>query len=493
MYRTGSLTNGQNGKQTRTPQLPSDDIRYDEKVAEVIAEAQKNGRKAVLSVSIPFSNIDPLAVLEMLGKPDELQYYWEHPDDRLAIASGETLHQLSTSGPNRFENMSALIENEKQYVHEYSALRHSLAGVHFLGGFSFSDDESNPDWKQFGGSTFVLPRWTFIRDGELCLLTINAEAEPGISPAELRQSVEERIHQTSKILIDSSHEALERSRKKANARAHIIEEPKSLNRWIQNIEAAKSLIRSNELEKIVLSRRIRLHIEGENQPTRVLNRLRHEYPSCYTFMMRPKGRTAFVGSTPERLLSVRSSYILTEGLAGSISRGKSATEDSILEKNLLASKKDLEEHRLVVDAIKKRLQAFSAQVKHAEQPGVKKFTNVQHLYTPISAWMEGDYNPFSILKSLHPTPAVGGVPVERAISHIPRLELYERGWYAAPFGWLNSKGRGEFVVAIRSGLIMDDEALFYAGCGIVKDSDPKAEWEETKLKLIPMLSAINHA
>lgn len=493
MYRTGSFTNAQNGKRERLPYIPADDIQFEQKAVAALAKARENGRNAVLSVSIPFTNIDPLAVLEMLGKQDELQYYWEHPEDRLAIAAGETLHQLSTSGPNRFENMSALIEKEKQYIQEYSSLRHSLAGVHFLGGFSFSDDDSNPDWKQFGGSTFMVPRWIFIRDGELCMLTINIEVDKKTTSEELRNSVERRIRHTSGILVDSTHEALERSRRKSAATAHIIEEPESLQRWIDNIETAKSLISSDELKKIVLSRRIRLQMKGEQQPTRVLNQLRREYPSCYTFMMRPKGDTAFVGSTPERLLSFRSGYILTEGLAGSISRGKSATEDSILEKNLLASKKDLEEHRLVVDAIKKRLLIFSSQVKHATQPGVKKFTNVQHLYTPISAWIENDYNPFAILKSLHPTPAVGGVPVERAISHIPRLELYERGWYAAPFGWLNSKGRGEFVVAIRSGLIKEKEALFYAGCGIVQDSDPKAEWEETKLKLIPMLSAINHA
>lgn len=493
MYRSGPLTNRKNGKQSRLPQFPADNHQFNEKAAAALAKAHENGRNAVFSVSIPFTNIDPLAALEMLGKSGELQYYWEHPEDRLAIAAGETLRQLSTSGPNRFENVSALIDKEKQYIVEHSTLRHSLAGVHFLGGFSFSDDDCNPDWQQFGGSTFVIPRWTFIRDGELYVLTINAEVSRKTTVSSLRDAIRDKVAAISHTLIDSTHEALERSRKKSAGTAHIIEEPESLDRWIQNIESAKALIDANELKKIVLSRRIRLSMKGEQQPTRVLNQLRHEYPSCYTFMIRPKGTTAFLGSTPERLLSVRSNYILTEGLAGSISRGKSATEDSILEKNLLASQKDMEEHRLVVDAIKKRLMQFSSQVKHASRPGVKKFTNVQHLYTPISAWMEQDYNPFTILKSLHPTPAVGGVPVDRAIGHIPKLELYERGWYAAPFGWLNSKGRGEFVVAIRSGLIKDEEALFYAGCGIVQDSDPKAEWEETKLKLIPMLSAINHA
>jgi menaquinone-specific isochorismate synthase len=77
--------------------------------------------------------------------------------------------------------------------------------------------------------------------------------------------------------------------------------------------------------------------------------------------------------------------------------------------------------------------------------------------------------------------------------YISKLEHFDRGWYAAPIGWINANGEGEFVVAIRSGLIKSNEVRFFAGCGIVEDSNPQKEWDETNLKFIPMLTALEHA
>ena len=100
---------------------------------------------------------------------------------------------------------------------------------------------------------------------------------------------------------------------------------------------------------------------------------------------------------------------------------------------------------------------------------------------------------FKIAKALHPTPAVGGFPRDEAVPYISTFEDFNRGWYASPIGWINANGDGEFVVAIRSGLIKKDEVNFFAGCGIVEGSDPLKEWEETNLKFIPMLSALEYA
>lgn len=468
---------------------------FSEQAEIALAKAKAIHQNTVFSVTIAFERIDPLAVLEILAETDQFQYYWEHPEEKLALAAGRAIYKISpkaTNGTDRFEAVSKEIRQFCERVSEYSSFRHSLAGVHFLGGFSFFGKQTSDQWKNFGEADFIVPEWTFIRDGELSLLTINLIIKPEYDAESIESCIRTKTEKITSQLKHSTSQNQNAGDHKKSDQPHIIEEPHSLRKWIKNVEAAKDHIESGELSKIVLSRMVRVSISGRQQPTRVLNQLRKEYPSCYTFMMRPEGKTAFVGSTPERLLSIRSNYILTEGLAGSISRGQSATEDAILEKKLLNSGKDLEEHRLVVDAIEERLREFSNEINYPEKPGIKKFTNVQHLYTPISAWTNNKYNPFTILKSLHPTPAVGGVPAREAVGLIPEYELYDRGWYAAPFGWLNSKGRGEFVVAIRSGLIREHEALFYAGCGIVQDSDPVSEWEETKLKLIPMLTAINH-
>jgi menaquinone-specific isochorismate synthase len=95
-----------------------------------------------------------------------------------------------------------------------------------------------------------------------------------------------------------------------------------------------------------------------------------------------------------------------------------------------------------------------------------------------------------MVERLHPTPALGGFPKEKAIEKIRELEPMHRGWYAAPVGWIDHEDNGEFVVAIRSGLIEGNRAALFAGCGIVEESDPESEYFETKMKLKPMLSAL---
>jgi menaquinone-specific isochorismate synthase len=457
-----------------------------------VINAQQNNEFSILSVTIPFEQLDPLAVLEILGNKDTFQYFWEYPEEKLAIAASRNILKLRADGDSRFNTISDAITHWKKRIFEHSSFGHSLAGVHFLGGFSFFDQVTEPEWQRFGAACFVVPEWTFIRDGELSLLTVNVASHPGTEADALQELVQTQFYAIHSKLLQLTKSKNGCPTSASNVQTRVEEDKLAFEQWTQSINEAQKNINSGVYDKIVLSRKIKVELDRDIEPTRVLNHLRREYPSCYTFLFRPDGKTSFIGSTPERLLSIRSNYILTEGLAGSISRGKTATEDTILEKQLLHSSKDLEEHAYVIRAIENRLALFSDEVNYPAKPGIKKFTNVQHLYTPISAWMNQDYDPFQILDKLHPTPAVGGFPTLEAIDHIPDLEFYDRGWYAGPVGWINSKGRGEFVVAIRSGLIEEKQAYFYAGCGIVEHSDASSEWDETKLKFIPMLTAINH-
>ncbi len=461
------------------------------KAIETSASAHRN---SVVSLTVSFENTDPLAVLEILGNADLFRYYWEHPEDKLAISAGESICSLQAGEKDRFSHMSHLVVDYKTRIFEYSSFDHSLAGVHFLGGFSFFDSvSSNAPWSNFGTSRFVIPRWTFIRDGELSLMTINQKInEHADADSVCAQILSEADFYSSTIESKTKNSTLNGH---TNVRhdINIIEDDQARSVWIENINRAKRLISGSAFKKIVLSRRIDLETSGMLSPTAMLNYLRKEYPSCYSFMFQTEDSSCFIGSSPEKLISIRKTHVLTEGLAGSISRGNSATQDTILEKKLLSSAKDLEEHNYVVDAIKERLSRFSSKVNLPHKPGIKKFTNVQHLYSPISATIDEHLDPFLILENLHPTPAVGGFPANAAVPFIRNLESYDRGWYASPIGWLNSKGRGEFIVAIRSGVLSKKSAAFYAGCGIVEDSDPELEWDETKLKLIPMLSAANHA
>src|SRR5699024_2973901 len=146
---------------------------------------------------------------------------------------------------------------------------------------------------------------------------------------------------------------------------------------------------------------------------------------------------------------------------------------SDLANNLNGSNKNRAEHGFVVQDIRQRLEPLTNTIKHGLQPQIKKLSNVQHLHTPIRAHLADGISPLQAVEHLHPTPAVGGFPREKAMHYIQQLERFERGWYAGPVGWMTPSGSGEFSVAIRSGLLCEEEAHFFAGCGIVADSDPK--------------------
>ncbi|KJD52239.1 isochorismate synthase, partial [Bacillus amyloliquefaciens] len=182
--------------------------------------------------------------------------------------------------------------------------------------------------------------------------------------------------------------------------------------------------------------------------------------------------------------------VLSTCLAGSIKRGESEQEDRMLGLELLNDEKNLIEHDIVVNMIHQALLSNCSNIKKPAKPGLYKTKNVQHLYTPIVGKMNAESSLFDLIEKLHPTPALGGAPQQKAIEVIRVLEPMSRGWYAAPAGWIDMSGNGEFAVAIRSGLIDSKEARIFAGCGVVADSDPHMEYEETQIKMKPMLSAL---
>jgi menaquinone-specific isochorismate synthase len=121
---------------------------------------------------------------------------------------------------------------------------------------------------------------------------------------------------------------------------------------------------------------------------------------------------------------------------------------------------------------------------------IRKLANVQHLRTPIRATLSEERHVLDLVEALHPTPAVGGLPPELALETIRETEVFDRGWYAAPVGWIDGDGDGSFAVAIRSALARERTATLFAGAGIVDDSDPDEEWDELQLKYRPILDEL---
>ncbi|MCC5906691.1 MAG: isochorismate synthase [Balneolaceae bacterium] len=441
----------------------------------------------LLSITLPIAGIDPLAALEIHHQYKE-KFYWSHPEQSISISAAGKVRELKATGSSRFKEISRQTLALKNEIQAYTALDHSMAGPLFLGGYSFNDHNIGSVWNKFGAARFVLPEWMLVEIGNLHLLTLTIQKN-GRSADDIYQEVISRITDFLNLAGHLNHTAVE----KTFARNILctLQSPEDRELWHIKVEKAKKLIQDKKFEKIVIARSVSLQSKCKLQPTVLAHLLRETYPACYNFLIQIDPETSFIGATPERLASFNNGVMLTEGLAGSISRGRSAMEDASLAHSLLKSDKDREEHQFVVQAIGDSLERFSDRVEHPRQPQIKKLQNVQHLFTPIKAKIKKGIQIHQLLQELHPTPAVGGYPRDLAVPFIQEIEQIDRGWYSAPVGWFNLNGSGEFAVAIRSALLHKNRAELYAGCGIVADSDPEKEWKETLLKFTPLMDALN--
>jgi menaquinone-specific isochorismate synthase len=466
-------------------------------------EANKqSGIRKFLSLCMPVEISDPLAVLEFIDRNSAFNYYWERPDERFSLVAQGCVEDFKTHGIQRFENVQQWVQEIKKNHYRASMVRHRLANLGMFGGFSFFDKTAGSEWEGFDGARFIVPEWSIVKDGLLRLLIVN------IAVTEDAFNSLDELKTKAKHLITSIFEMIEAHRKQMRAFKEedvalseedlqpipeIKDDAQDKERWKTQIEHAKEMIGQGYFEKIVLAKKVEIQREKPIRLTRVANTLRRTYPECATYFIQFNQQKALIGSTPEILASFKPSYILTEALAGTTKRGRSASEDAMYEQKLLESTKDLEEHQYVVDAIKLQLSRFVHQVDVAQTPTIKKLHNVQHLYTPITAWKDRPVNITGVIHAMHPTPAVGGSPNGKAVKYIQQFENFERGWYAAPVGWMNLSDEADFHVAIRSARIDGTQASLYAGCGIVADSDAEMEWKEANLKLLPILSALRDA
>ncbi len=441
----------------------------------------------LVSITLPIAGIDPLAALELNPQYQE-KFYWAQPDHSISISAAGKVRELKATGIDRFKNISQETLKLKDQIQAYTAIEHSMAGPLFLGGYSFSDHNIGTAWKPFGAARFVLSEWMLVEIGHLHLLTLTIEKKDRTAD-QIYQDVISRITDFLNIAGRLSHSVSD-NRTKPNILC-TLQSANDHEKWIRNVKSAKELIHQNKFEKIVLARSASVESKCKLEPTILAHHLREKYPACYNFLIQKDEDTSFIGATPERLASFKNGTILTEGLAGSISRGRSAIEDASLAHSLMQSQKNRDEHQFVVQAIDKSLKPYSLSIDRPGKPQIKKLQNVQHLFTPITATIKEGVQIHELIQELHPTPAVGGFPAEAAIPYIQEIEQIDRGWYSAPVGWFNLNGWGEFAVAIRSALLHKNRAKLYAGCGIVSDSDPENEWEETLLKFRPLLDALN--
>ncbi|HZQ28659.1 MAG TPA: isochorismate synthase [Acidimicrobiales bacterium] len=256
--------------------------------------------------------------------------------------------------------------------------------------------------------------------------------------------------------------------------------------WCAAVADAVARVRAGDMDKVVLAREVRVEANRPIVVSAVLGRLRALYPSCMVFSF-----DGFLGASPELLVSRSGREVRSHPLAGTIPRSGDPAVDDRLGAELLASAKDRHEHRVVVDEVAAALGPVCDSLVVPEAPSLVHLRNVCHLGTLVQGTLRDHAaSALDLVRRLHPTPAVAGVPTEEALAYLAAVEGFDRGRYAGPVGWMDSRGDGEFAVGIRSAEVDGVHARLLAGVGIVADSVPELELAETQLKLQALLAAV---
>jgi menaquinone-specific isochorismate synthase len=357
--------------------------------------------------------------------------------------------------------------------------------MRFYGGFSFrSDHEAGGVWSEFPSSLFHVPVFELEGDesGDAWLRarTLVEEGDDRHVFGRLRHQAE-RLRAELATLADFPATI----RPAAGSGT-----PTDRTNWEAAVRASLGAIRNGEISKAVLARTLDVELEATIDPVDVVGHLWEVNRGSHVFMFEPSSGSAIVGAAPETVATLRDGVFHATAVAGSIRRGSTPREQAELAARLLASDKDRSEQRIALDDMVARLETVAHQIRTDPQPHVLTLARIQHLETEIRASVPAGVGVLDLLRLLHPTPAVCGLPRDSAMRFLTDEEPFERGWYAGPVGWFDAEGNGVFAPALRTGVSTGSGWRLFAGAGIVEGSVPALEWEETAIKFEPMLEAL---
>ena len=260
--------------------------------------------------------------------------------------------------------------------------------------------------------------------------------------------------------------------------------------WTELVEEALRSVRSGGLEKVVPARLLELGLDRAPDPIALLGRLRRDNPGTFPFLFEPGPGPALLAAAPEIVAARAAGRFEATAVAGTVPEGEGREERERMARQLLSSEKDRTEHEVGVRDMREALLSVAGVAEVDAEPSVLRLRGMQHLCTHLSARVPDSLHVLELLGAMHPTAAVNGRPRERARDFLRDREPFHRGWFAGPVGWFDGAGDGAFAPALRSALVDGERILTFAGAGIVEGSRPEAEWEETSVKLLPVLRAL---
>ena len=461
----------------RPPAAEVEPVQLASWFAEGSRRAASLGRPVLVSVAWPLQPPpDPLAFFAD-AKEWGMRSFWARPNDGFWMVGSGAAAVLEANGERPIETVRQSIASLLDSAIIQGDSRRGTGPV-FTGGVRFDPlAERRPLWAGFPDAGLVLPRLLLTVSNDEAWLTANLLVSPETDP----RLETDRTTAMIDALTSAGFQAEPQPRV-------LLDSADGYSRWDEWLEQALRLIEDGGLSKVVLARRRTLLGDGDFSALAALDRLIDSYPQCTVFAV-DNGDSTFLGATPEDLVCLQKGALALSCLAGTAPRGGTPEEDERLGRELLSSGKERREHQAVVSMLAEALSNACSELHWNREPDIAYLRNVQHLRTSFQGRLGSNRDILDLVRLLHPTPALGGTPTGAALELIRRLEG-DRGWYAAPLGWLDHEGDGEFSVAIRSALLQGDQATLFAGSGIVRGSDVRREFEETELKFQPLLKAL---
>lgn len=432
------------------------------------------------------TTLDPETPRRFLARaPQAPRWFWQHgPTWMAGIGDAWQIHLPTNTREDRFATLKA---DATALADRVLHADDGAPPLTFIGGLAFHPTpEPGTPWEPFGTARFAVPALALHKTKDETTLVGTARVPRGMDPETARGDAQAALQEAAREL----------ERPPPTPTEYQIPRPADeLPRacWDEAVNQALDEIRKDAFRKVVLARTLDLSTPGRPDPATTLANLRHGNPGTHCFLIEPTPQHAFLGAAPELIAHVHGTNVHANAVAGSIPRGDDEDEDARLARALASSTKNRHEHGIVVDAMRRRLSRFADKVEVARDTNILRLANIQHLERDLYARIPHGTHVLDILQALHPTPAVCGHPRDAARGFLHEAEPFQRGWYAGPVGWFDANGDGAFAPGLRSALLTPHRWRLFAGAGIVEDSHPRDEWDETHTKFQTILQALGHA
>lgn len=394
--------------------------------------------------------------------PPDVTAAWLHGDDGL-VAVGEAA-RIETCGPSRFRDAGTWFEQLVARATVADEVRVRGSGLTAFGTFAFSPDSSRR-------STLVVPEWILGSHEGSAFITRVARPDAADADADPRAAGRAVFTATPRADQDSA----------VRLATDVGRTP-----YARMVEVARAAIGAGSLEKVVLSRRVRATSSRPLQPAALLAELNSVYPTTWTYLV-----DGTLGASPEMLAQTQGRRAFSRVLAGTFTKSPGTEPTERQRRAFAEDAKEQHEHEVAIASVLSCLEPLAEHVTWSEEPFVLRLPNVEHLASDVNARLRDGVSLLDVVDALHPSAAVCGTPEPEAAALIADLEPVDRGRYAGPVGWVNADGDGQFALALRmADLVSACEAHLHAGGGVMADSDPEREVDETVGKMRPLADAL---